>query len=130
MLADDDGDDIEMFRSAINECSLNIKVSTAGDGRRLIDLLEAEPSPDVIVLDLNMPRMNGYDCLKAIRKNEKYNNVPIIIFSTCALEKDIDYCLGNGANHYIVKPSNFNDLKKLVGNICKGAELKTIVKWE
>ncbi len=50
-----------------------------------------------------------------------------MIFSTCAFEKNINYCLGLGAN-YAVKPSNFNDLKNLVDNMCKGAELNNINK--
>ncbi len=59
MLADDDRDDIELFQSAVKECSLNIKVSTAKNGQMLIELLEKEPVPDFIVLDLNMPRISG-----------------------------------------------------------------------
>lgn len=135
MLADDDRDDIELFQSAVKECSLNIKVSAAGDGQMLIELLVKESVPDFIVLDLNMPRMNGFDCLIAIRKNRKYNGVPVIIFSTSSSQKDIDYCLSNGANYYAVKPSSFNNLRRLVNDICNGdicncngTKLNTIIK--
>lgn len=68
--------------------------------------------------------MNGYECLKVIRKNEKYNEIPIMILSTSAFKNDIDYCLDNGANYYVVKPSNFNDLRNLVADMCKGKERK------
>lgn len=91
-LADDDRDDIELFQSAVKECSSNIKVSAAEDGQMLIQLLEKESITDFIVLDLNMPRMNGYDCRRAMRKNSKYNNVPVIIFSTSSSQKDMNYC--------------------------------------
>ena len=88
MLADDDRDDIELFQSAVKECSLNIKVSLSKNGQMLLELLEKETIPDFIVLDLNMPGISGYDCLKAIRKNQKYNNVVIMILSTSSSEKD------------------------------------------
>lgn len=128
MLADDDRDDIELFEFAVKECSVNIKVSTAEDGQMLIELLEKESVPDVIVLDLNMPGMSGYDCLRAIRKNKKYNDVPVIIFSTSSTEKDIDYCFSNGANYYIVKPSDFNDFRHLINDMCNGTKLNRIIK--
>ncbi len=119
MLADDDRDDIELFQSAVKECSLNIKVSIAKNGQMLLELLEKEAVPDFIVLDLNMPGISGYDCLKAIRKNQKYNNVVIMILSTSSSEKDIDYCLANGANYYVVKLESLNALSKLVDDLCK-----------
>ncbi|MEJ7831088.1 MAG: response regulator [Segetibacter sp.] len=121
MLADDDRDDIELFQSAVKECSLNIKVSIANHGQMLLELLEKEAVPDFIVLDLNMPGISGYDCLKAIRKNQKYNNVVVMILSTSSLEKDINYCLANGANYYVVKPESLNALSKLVDDLCNGA---------
>lgn len=130
LLADDDRDDVEMFQSAADECAVNIKVSTAENGKILMDLLEKVAVPDFILLDLNMPRMNGYECLEAIRKNEKYNTVNIMILSTSALKKDINYCLDNGADYYVVKPSNFNDLKNLVGDMGNGREINKIINWE
>ncbi len=130
MLVDDDRDDIELFQSAVKECSLNIKVSIAKNGQMLLELLEKEAVPDFIVLDLNMPGISGYDCLKAIRKNQKYNNVVIMILSTSSSEKDIDYCLANGANYYVVKPESLNALSKLVDDLCNGAILNRICKWD
>jgi CheY-like chemotaxis protein len=128
IVADDDQDDIEMFRSAVRECAVHTKVSTAADGLTLINLLQKETAPDAIVLDLNMPRMNGYDCLKAIRKNVRYDKTPVIILSTSNSEQDINYCLGNGANCYIVKPSSYSRLKDIVGDMCKGVQLKSIIR--
>jgi CheY-like chemotaxis protein len=86
------------------ECNENIQISIAEDGIELIELLEKEEPPDVVILDLNMPRMNGYECIKAIRENEKYNSIPIMIFSTSSAEEDIEYCLEIGADFYIVNP--------------------------
>lgn len=124
VLADDDRDDIELFQSAVKECSSNIKVSAAEDGQMLIELLEKDSVPDFIVLDLNMPRMSGYDCLRVIRKNSRYNNVPVIMFSTSSSPKDMDDCFKNGANDYIVKPSDLNNFRLVVNEICNGKKLE------
>lgn len=118
LIADDDGDDIELFRWAVKTLSTNIEVSFAGDGQKVIELLETDSLPDIIVLDLNMPRMSGYECLKKIRNNCKYNDVPIMILSTSSSQKDMDYCLANGANYYAVKPQSHDGLSKIVDDLC------------
>ncbi|HSU51010.1 MAG TPA: response regulator, partial [Segetibacter sp.] len=107
ILADDDTDDIELFQSAAKECNENIEIVTAKDGIKLIELLEKEERIDVIILDLNMPKMNGYECVKTIRQNKKYNTIPIMIFSTSSAKEDIEYCFETGAEFYVVKPASF-----------------------
>jgi CheY-like chemotaxis protein len=130
ILADDDIDDIESFQSAVAECQENIKVATAEHGVKLIDLLENEPLPDIVVLDLNMPLMNGFECLKAIRQNKRYDNLPILILSTSTSQKDIDYCLANGASYYVVKPESPKALTRLVKDLCTGKILNHFSEWE
>lgn len=120
MIADDDEEDIELLMSALKECPEKINVSAARNGLALLEILEQGCVPDLIVLDLNMPYMNGYKCLGAIRRNQKYNQVPVMILSTSLLKSDIDFCLSSGANYYAVKPSNLADLKNLVKVMCKG----------
>lgn len=120
ILADDDVDDLDLFQSAVQESLLSIKVSTAKNGKMVMELLEKGAVPDIIVLDLNMPVMSGYDCLKEIRKNQRFKDVPIMIFSTSSAKKDIDYCFDNGANFYIVKPQSFDALTKLVNDLGNG----------
>ena len=124
VIADDDVDDVELFETAVKEFSSDAKVSVAEDGEKLIDLLQKSSMPDVIVLDLNMPRMNGYDCLIEIRKNRKYNAVPIIILSTSASPDDVDFCISHGANAFEVKPQNFQALSKVVKSMCNGISTK------
>jgi len=82
MIADDDEDDIELLKAAVKECPVKVNVSVAKDDRALLTLLEQEYLPDLIVLDLNMPYMNGYECPSSIRRNERYKHVPILILST------------------------------------------------
>ena len=120
ILADDDTDDIELFQSAAKECNENIEIVTAKDGIKLIELLEKEERIDVIILDLNMPKMNGYECVKTIRQNKKYNTIPIMIFSTSSAKEDIEYCLETGADFYVVKPASFKGLKEIINDLNKG----------
>ena len=77
-LADDDVDDCSLFEDALREVSKETKLTTANDGKELMTKLEdiIPPPPDVIFLDLNMPLMNGYECLAEIRATQKYKNIP------------------------------------------------------
>jgi CheY-like chemotaxis protein len=120
LLADDDADDVEMFQSAVDEICPDIKITVAPDGVKLISLLNKISTADAIFLDLNMPRKTGKECLIEIRKENKYNGVPIVILSTSGNKADIDYCLGNGANYYFVKPKSFKELKIIVQKLCNG----------
>jgi CheY-like chemotaxis protein len=67
-----------------------------------------------------MPFVNGKECLKVLRQNPQYNKVPILIYSTSNSKTDIDYCLQNGANYYIVKPSSYHAVKLVVTDIYNG----------
>ena len=120
VLADDDREDVEIFQLALEEACPEIELNIAEDGVELLNLLEAIPVPDLIVLDINMPRKSGKECLKEIRSKRLYDPVPVIILSTSNVQLDIDYCLANGATKYFTKPPNYIEVKKLVENICDG----------
>ena len=118
VLADDDNDDRELFKEAVEEAALNINLDFAEDGRCLLNLLNNEKHiPDLIFLDLNMPHKNGMECLAEIRKNINLKNVPVIIYSTSSSIKDIDESYNLGANLYVKKPSSFNELKTITGKV-------------
>ena len=88
-LADDDADDCMLFEDALREVSTSTELTTANDGVELINLMETSvpPPPDVIFLDLNMPRKNGFECLEQIRKTKKWASIPVVIFSTTGQEE-------------------------------------------
>lgn len=94
-------------------------VHTVNDGIELMEYLAKNGNdlPQLIFLDLNMPRKNGLECLKEIRSNYKLNDVAIAIFSTSLAEKDIEETFINGANVYINKPNSFEDLKKALNKV-------------
>jgi len=116
VLADDDLDDCMLFEDAINEISHDIKLIVANNGNALMSTLEGTvpPPPFAIFLDLNMPGKNGFECLKEIRLNPKFESIPVVIFSTSKNENAIDETYSLGANYYMIKPSSFSMLKEVI----------------
>ena len=120
VLADDDAEDLEFFQDALKDNCPQVKVSVAEDGDELLTMLNTISVPDIIVLDLNMPRVSGKDCLKAIRKDSKFKQVAVIVYSTSSSKKDVEECLDYGADHYVTKPGSVQAISTLVKKICNG----------
>jgi len=118
-LADDDEDDRLFFTDAFDELRINTKVKTFNDGVELMDYLNHEDSilPNVLFLDLNMPKKNGVECLLEIKKNAKFSDIAIAIYSTSSSEEHIEETFVNGANIYIKKPNDFENLKKILSEV-------------
>lgn len=119
ILADDDEDDRLFFTDAFIELKISTKVSTYNDGVALMEYLNGEDCilPDILFLDLNMPRKSGKECLVEIRANKKFDNIAIAIYSTSSSEDDIEDTFVQGANIYIKKPNDFNLLKKILSDV-------------
>jgi CheY-like chemotaxis protein len=116
LLADDDADDAYFFREAIKGFSGSVNVITVRDGEQLMNYLNENINklPKLLFLDLNMPRKNGFDCLREIKSNQKLKGLPVIIYSTSD-EKDVIRLLYQaGAQFYIQKPDNFSKLKLVI----------------
>ncbi|MCF6141578.1 response regulator [Flavobacterium sp. K77] len=118
-LADDDEDDRLFFTDAFEELKMKTNVMTFNDGVELMDYLNHGDSilPNVLFLDLNMPKKNGVECLLEIKQNEKLSDIAIAIYSTSSSEEHIEETFVNGANIYIKKPSDFDDLKKILSEV-------------
>ncbi|TVR77482.1 MAG: response regulator [Chitinophagaceae bacterium] len=125
LLADDDSADRLLFKEAFNELKIETKVETVFDGVELMNYLlnDANTLPDLLFLDLNMPRKNGLECLKEIRNNEKIKDISIAIYSTSSSEKDIEETFLNGANVYVNKPNDYFELLKVLEKAVKVAYL-------
>ncbi|RDI13386.1 response regulator [Flavobacterium sp. AG291] len=119
MLADDDEDDRLFFKEAFEEVKINYRISAFNDGEQLMNHLYEtnNPLPDIIFLDLNMPRKSGIECLKEIRANERLKKISVAIYSTSSSEQDIEDTFVSGANVYIKKPNDFNMLKKILSDV-------------
>ncbi len=116
MLADDDLDDCVLFEDALSEFPQPMRLTIVHNGEQLMELIgkETEKAPDLLFLDLNMPRKNGFECLAEIKQIENLKQLPVIILST-TLEKDIINLLyKKGAQYFICKPNEFSQLKKAI----------------
>ncbi|WP_372752523.1 response regulator [Mariniflexile sp.] len=115
-LADDDNEDRMLFKEALDELNMNVKIKDFDNGVTLMEhlLMKNKPLPDAIYLDLNMPLMNGEECLSDIRNESFLAHIPVIIYSTYIDEVMTDRLKSNGANWYLMKPNSFSKLKSLL----------------
>jgi CheY-like chemotaxis protein len=107
LVAEDNEDDYLLMRDAIEENELHAELEWVKDGVELMARLQAAPYPELIILDLKMPRKNGIEALQEIKADPKLKLIPIIVFSTSNAETDIKTCYELGANSYIQKPVGF-----------------------
>jgi CheY-like chemotaxis protein len=111
-LVDDDIDDQEIFMAAVSEIDDSINCVSVDNCEEAIEQLKKSNinTPDFIFLDLNMPRLNGRQCLAELKKIAHLKHVPVIIYSTSSLKKDIEETAKLGADMFLTKPSRFDDL--------------------
>ncbi len=118
VLADDDPDDRALVREALEEAGLPVDLRTVGDGPELLQYLRREgryvneeaPRPDLVLLDLNMPRMTGHEVLDAMRGDARLRAIPVIVLTTSSREDDVVRSYEAGGNSYITKPASFPGL--------------------
>lgn len=105
LYVDDDIDDYFLFQETLSRVAPSASVINARDGREALEMLEQLTKlPDTIFLDINMPTMDGKSCLKTIKVNERFKDIPVFIYTTSVNEKDRNQCLQLGATEYLVKP--------------------------
>ncbi|HSZ72221.1 MAG TPA: response regulator [Cytophagaceae bacterium] len=119
LLADDDIDDRMIFSDAVSELNINVDLQVVKDGAELMNYLltSAVILPEIIFLDLNMPRKNGFECLDEIKKHPVLKDIFIIIYSTTESQKEIDDVFRQQANLFIKKPNSFTELKKTLSQL-------------
>ena len=120
MLAEDDEDDFYLYNLIFSVLPGFFQVLRTTNGIMLSSLIQSPVQLDAIFLDLNMPYKNGISCLKEIRNTPAFNSTRVIIYTTSNSVKDIDTCYSNGADFYLIKPSNYEagviQLKSLFDN--------------
>lgn len=120
LLAEDDEDDQFLFSDALAELPFPTELTIVSNGKDAVEKLSnADNRPDIIFLDLNMPKMDGKECLRLIRTNKLYRSIPCIILSTSATHAEIEETYYAGANLYILKPNEGSNLMKLVNKVLK-----------
>ncbi|MBC7868181.1 MAG: response regulator [Gloeobacteraceae cyanobacterium ES-bin-316] len=116
ILADDDLDDCLLFEDALDEYPLAMRLSIFHHGEQLMQQLgnKTEPLPDLLFLDLNMPRKTGFECLAEIKQDERLKQLPVIILSTSFQKDVVNLLYSNGAQYFIRKPNEFSQLREVI----------------
>jgi CheY-like chemotaxis protein len=116
LLADDDRDDCSFFKDALDELQLSTSLTVVHDGEQLMQILTNENNelPQILFLDINMPRKNGFECLSEIKQHETLKDLPVIIFSTSLEQEVVNLLYANGARYFIRKPADFALFKEII----------------
>jgi CheY-like chemotaxis protein len=126
MIAENDEDDRTLVRFAFAECKLPNAIHFVEDGEELLDYLYQRGPyenstnsvrPDLILLDLGLPKLNGHEALKEIKSDPKLRSIPVVIFTTSRSTKDINSTYSMGANSFIVKPVSFDGLIQVMNGL-------------
>ena len=126
MLVEDNVDHAELVIRTLEEHRIANKVRHFLDGQSALDFLhhrgeysgvETAPRPQIILLDLRLPRVDGIDVLKTIKEDDALKTIPVIILTTSEAEKDVLRAYNNHANSYLVKPVGYPEFKKLMDDL-------------
>lgn len=124
LIAEDDEEDLELAIEAMNQAGLDNPIKVVRDGKQLIDFLNDgnradTENPTIILLDLRMPRMDGFAAMEKIKSDPKLAKIPIVVLSTSDQMADVEATYKLGAQSYIVKPNTFNELVDKFGAMKK-----------
>jgi two-component system response regulator len=122
LLVDDDENDLRMIAAVLGGTNAIAAVNFVHDGAEALDYLhgrgafaaEPPPLPGLILLDLHMPRVNGWEVLRQVKGDERLRSIPIVIFSSSARDSDVAQSYALGANAYVVKPIDFTEFGRVV----------------
>jgi CheY-like chemotaxis protein len=126
IFADDDADDLELITGFFKQFNQNINVLEFKDGKEVLKFLDdfaINATPILIVLDINMPRLNGKETLAAIRKNPKYRFIPVVIYTTSSSNVDEDFCRQLGAS-WVSKSPTVDGVKQVAKVLAEFCELQ------
>ncbi|MBW0162397.1 MAG: response regulator [Sediminibacterium sp. Gen4] len=123
LLVEDNEGDILLTTEALNDRKIANEVSIARDGTEALDFLRKTgkfseaATPDLILLDINLPKMNGHDVLGVIKNDDELKKIPVIMLTTSSSKRDIDMSYEKGANCYITKPVDMDDFLHTISSI-------------
>lgn len=123
LLIEDNPGDAELTRQSLAASKLAIELTVLDDGEKALEYLRKAPPyrkaerPDLLLLDLNLPKLSGSEVLRAIKSDKNLKSLPVIVLTSSEEETEISRCYDEGANCYIVKPVDFNSFMNVVGLI-------------
>lgn len=128
LYADDDPDDRMLTADALRDSRVSNRLEMVEDGAEVLAYLRREgrwsdadlsPRPGLILLDLNMPKMDGREALAAIKADPRFSSIPVVILTTSRAEADVMRSYESGANSYIAKPVTFDGLVQIMGDLSR-----------
>ncbi len=123
LLVEDNPGDVRLTREALKSGEVAVNLSVAKDGVEAIDFLrkrgefEAAPDPDLILLDLNLPRKNGREVLSEIKSDPDLKKIPVLVLTTSRADQDVHRAYSLNANCYITKPMDLDEFLRIVRSI-------------
>ena len=125
LAGEDTPSDVDILQLALEQCGNVRSLQIVSDGQEIVAYLKGEPpftepsrqAPNIIFMDLKMPRMNGFDVLQWLRNHPECSVIPVIIMSSSAMDEDIVRAYRMGANAYFEKPTNFNQFQDILRTI-------------
>jgi len=118
LLIEDDPDDVELLQDSLNDENVVYEMNVINDGELVLDYLHKNTKfPDIIVLDLNLPRVHGKEILKKIKITPPYESIPLLILTTSSAKEDIEFSYKHGANKFLNKPTTIESFKSTVETI-------------
>lgn len=120
LLVEDNEADVELTREAFGRSNLNVELSVAQDGVEAIDVLTGRKTaqravrPDLILLDLNLPKVDGRQVLSRIKRDSELKTIPVVVLSSSDAETDVSASYQLGANSFITKPGDFREYQNVV----------------
>lgn len=118
LLIEDDVDDIDLLKDALNEKKVPYQMEVIMEGDKVYSYLESvEDLPEIIVMDLNLPKIGGKEILKEIKSSYTFTEIPIIVLTTSSAKEDIDYCNSMGISKYITKAATIDGWNATINSI-------------
>jgi CheY-like chemotaxis protein len=122
-LIEDDGDDIELLKEAFEMNNIDCHIQVVTEGDKVIPVLsDRGVKPDVIVMDLNLPKLHGREILALIKASVNLSSIPVVVLTTSSLQDDINFAYSMGAKQYITKPNTIDGFNSAVHTIVSIAQ--------
>ena len=129
LLVEDDQDDVELLQDALKDNGIHFTMEVVKQGDKVLPHLKmCSNFPNIILLDLNLPKMHGREVLSRIKLSEDFRHIPVAILTTSSSQAEKEFCLSAGAKHFLTKPSSVEGFNKTVEEIMRIALQDTRLK--
>ncbi len=116
-LLDDDNDEAEIYSEIISENKLPIELHYFSKGGQMFDFLQKNSPPDIFIFDVNLPIMSGVECVRRLKADDRYKNIPVVISSSIMYQQKLDESIAAGALRYFIKPVDFSGYQLLLAEL-------------